>query len=71
MHVEVHHGGNSWNNVAQLHPLMSIANTSHVEVMPPEKAQKYGLVKDIEVDVEGVVHAWDAPGVGRRWTWRW
>jgi hypothetical protein len=71
MHVEVHHGGNSWNNVAQLHLLMPIPNTSCFEVLPPEKAQKYGLVKHIEVDVEGVVHAWDAPGVGRRWTWRW
>jgi L-alanine-DL-glutamate epimerase-like enolase superfamily enzyme len=64
MNFEVHHGGNSWNNVAQLHLLMSIPNTSYFEVLLPEKAQKYGLVKDIEVDADGFVHAWDAPGVG-------
>jgi len=64
MNFEVHHGGNSWNNVAQLHLMMSIPNTSYFEVLLPEKAQKYGLVRDIEVDGEGFVHAWDAPGVG-------
>jgi L-alanine-DL-glutamate epimerase-like enolase superfamily enzyme len=61
---EVHHGGNSWNNVAQLHLIMAIPNTEYFEVLLPDGAQKYGLLRDIEVDADGMVHAWDAPGVG-------
>ena len=64
MNFEVHHGGNSWNNVAQLHLIMAIRNTEYFEVLLPEAAQQYGLLRDIEVDAEGFVHAWNAPGVG-------
>jgi L-alanine-DL-glutamate epimerase-like enolase superfamily enzyme len=64
MNFEVHHGGNSLNNVANLHVIMAIRNCEYFEVLLPAGAQKYGLVQDIEVDRGGLVHAPDAPGLG-------
>jgi L-alanine-DL-glutamate epimerase-like enolase superfamily enzyme len=64
MNFEVHHGGNSLNNVAQLHVIMAIRNTEFFEVLLPAGAQKYGLIEDIEVDEAGLVHAPTAPGLG-------
>jgi L-alanine-DL-glutamate epimerase-like enolase superfamily enzyme len=64
MNYEVHHGGNSLNNVANLHLLMAIRNCEYFEVLLPDGAQKYGLVQDIEVDAEGLVHAPTKPGLG-------
>lgn len=64
MNYEVHHGGNSLNNVANLHLIMAIRNCEYFEVLLPDGAQKYGLLKDIEVDAQGLVHAIDQPGLG-------
>jgi L-alanine-DL-glutamate epimerase-like enolase superfamily enzyme len=64
MNFEVHHGGNSLNNVANLHVIMAIRNTEFFEVLLPAGAQKYGLVDDIEVDGNGLVHALNGPGLG-------
>ena len=64
MNYEVHHGGNSLNNVANLHLIMAIRNCEYFEVLLPDGAQKYGLAKDIEVDTNGLVHAIDKPGLG-------
>jgi L-alanine-DL-glutamate epimerase-like enolase superfamily enzyme len=64
MNYEVHHGGNSLNNVANLHVIVAIRNCEYFEVLLPSGAQKYGLETDIEVDREGLVHAPDAPGLG-------
>jgi L-alanine-DL-glutamate epimerase-like enolase superfamily enzyme len=64
MNYEVHHGGNSLNNVANLHLIMAIRNCEYFEVLLPDGAQKYGLVQDIEVDGNGMVHAIDKPGLG-------
>jgi L-alanine-DL-glutamate epimerase-like enolase superfamily enzyme len=64
MNFEVHHGGNSLNNVANLHVIMAIRNTEFFEVLLPAGAQKFGLVDDIEVDRNGLVHAPNAPGLG-------
>ncbi len=64
MNYEVHHGGNSLNNVANLHLIMAIKNCEYFEVLLPDGAQKYGLVRDIEVDGNGLVHAIDKPGLG-------
>lgn len=64
MNYEVHHGGNSLNNVANLHLLMSIPNCEYFEVLLPDAAQKHGLIRDIEVDPDGLVHAIDEPGLG-------
>ncbi|MGI9478005.1 MAG: enolase C-terminal domain-like protein, partial [Hyphomicrobiaceae bacterium] len=63
MNYEIHHGGNSLNNVANLHVAMAIPNTDMFEVLLPAGAQKYGLDPDIEI-VEGHVHAIDRPGLG-------
>ncbi len=64
MNYEIHHGGNSLNNFANLHVTMAIKNCEYFEVLLPEGAQKYGLVQDIEVDANGLVHAPTEPGLG-------
>ena len=64
MNYEVHHGGNSLNNVANLHLIMAIPNCEYFEVLLPDGAQKHGLVNDIEVDADGLVHAHQSPGLG-------
>ena len=64
MNFEIHHGGNSLNNVANLHVTMAIRNCEFFEVLLPAAAQKYGLARDIEVDARGLVHAPAGPGLG-------
>jgi L-alanine-DL-glutamate epimerase-like enolase superfamily enzyme len=64
MNFEIHHGGNSLNNVANLHVTMAIRNCELFEVLLPAGAQKYGLAQDIEVDRRGLVHAFEQPGLG-------
>jgi len=64
MNYEVHHGGNSLNNVANLHAIMAMKNCEFFEVLLPDGAQKYGLVSEIEIDSNGDVHAFDKPGLG-------
>jgi L-alanine-DL-glutamate epimerase-like enolase superfamily enzyme len=64
MKFEIHHGGNSLNNVANLHVAMAIRNCEYFEVLLPDGAQKYGLARDIAVDRDGLVHAPTAPGLG-------
>src|SRR6059036_1772962 len=64
MNFEVHHGGNSLNNVANLHVIMAIGNCEFFEVLLPAGTQKYGLVHDIEVGSDGLVHAPEGAGLG-------
>jgi L-alanine-DL-glutamate epimerase-like enolase superfamily enzyme len=64
MNYEVHHGGNSLNNIANLHVIMAIRNCQFFEVLLPDAAQKYGLAPDITVDRDGLVHAPTGPGLG-------
>lgn len=64
MSFEIHHGGNSLNNVANLHVAMAIRNCEFFEVLLPSQAQKYGLARDIDVDAQGLVHAMPGPGLG-------
>jgi L-alanine-DL-glutamate epimerase-like enolase superfamily enzyme len=64
LNFELHHGGNSLNNFANLHVIMALPNTEFFEVLLPAGSQKYGLVQDIEVDADGYVHAPSAPGLG-------
>ena len=64
MNFEIHHGGNSLNNVANLHLALAISNCELFEVLLPDGAQKYGLVRDIEIGADGMVHAFDGPGLG-------
>jgi L-alanine-DL-glutamate epimerase-like enolase superfamily enzyme len=64
MNYEVHHGGNSLNNVANLHVIASLRNTEFFEVLLPDGAQKYGLEQDIVVGRDGMVHVPGGPGLG-------
>ena len=64
MNYEIHHGGNSLMNVANLHCAMAIKNTEMFEVLLPTELQKYGLVDDIDADENGHVHAIKEPGLG-------
>ena len=69
MKCEIHHGGNSLNNVANLHVTMSIPNCDYYELFPASGANKYGLVADIEVDDQGLVYAPEKPGLGYEIDW--
>lgn len=69
MKCEIHHGGNSLNNVANLHVTMAINNCDYYEVFPSTGANKYGLVEDIEVDGQGMVYAPTKPGLGFEIDW--
>ncbi|MFC1860160.1 enolase C-terminal domain-like protein [Chloroflexota bacterium] len=69
MNCEIHHGGNSINNVANLHVMMAVNNCDYFEVLLPEAVNKYGLVNDIEVDSCGFVHAPKKPGLGYDIDW--
>ena len=64
MTYEIHHGGNSLNNVANLHVACAIRNTTYFEVLLPDGAHKYGLAQEIEVGRDGLVHAPTGPGLG-------
>ena len=69
MRCEIHHGGNSLNNVANLHVTMAVPNCEFYEFFPCTGANVYGLVRDIEVDAAGMVHAPDEPGLGYPIDW--
>jgi len=64
MTYEVHHGGNSLNNAAQLHFACAIRNTIWFEVLLPHGAHKYGLVEDITIAKDGLAHCRQTPGIG-------
>jgi L-alanine-DL-glutamate epimerase-like enolase superfamily enzyme len=64
MNYEIHHGGNSLNNVANLHAAMAIKNCEYFEVLLPDSANKFGLVEDLEIDSAGLVHAPMKAGLG-------
>ena len=66
MNYEIHHGGNSLNNWANLHVILAIKNTTYFEVLLPSEAQKYGVVDDLEPDSQGVVRAPEQAGLGAK-----
>jgi L-alanine-DL-glutamate epimerase-like enolase superfamily enzyme len=43
---------------------MALQNTELFEVLLPSESQKYGLLQDIEIDAQGMVHAPNGPGLG-------
>lgn len=69
MKCEIHHGHNSLGNAANLHVMMSVPNCEFYEVFPSGGELKYGLVEDIEVDENGLVHAPTEPGLGFAIDW--
>jgi L-alanine-DL-glutamate epimerase-like enolase superfamily enzyme len=66
MNYEVHHGGNSLNNMAQLHFACAIRNTTYFEVLLPHGAHKYALLDDIAIDKNGLAHCPREPGIGAK-----
>jgi L-alanine-DL-glutamate epimerase-like enolase superfamily enzyme len=64
--LEIHHGGNSHNNIAQLQLMMALTNSLWFEVLLPDGAQKYGLKQDIELAPDGsiLITPFEVPGVG-------
>ena len=64
MNFEVHHGGNSLNNWANLHVILAIKNCQFFEVLLPHASQKYAVIDDLEPDAEGWIHAPTEPGLG-------
>jgi L-alanine-DL-glutamate epimerase-like enolase superfamily enzyme len=66
MNLEVHHGGNSLNNVANLQVILAIPNTEYFEILLPDSTQKYGLVEDLTAGRDGTVRPPDGPGLGAR-----
>jgi L-alanine-DL-glutamate epimerase-like enolase superfamily enzyme len=61
---EIHHSGNSLNNLANLHLCMALRNTTMFEVLLPHGAHKYGMAKEIDIDKDGLIHAPSGPGLG-------
>jgi L-alanine-DL-glutamate epimerase-like enolase superfamily enzyme len=66
MNYEVHHGGNSLNNFANLHVILAIKNTTYFEVLLPSGAQKYGIIDDLAPDKDGMIYAPTEPGLGAK-----
>ncbi|HET6182877.1 MAG TPA: enolase C-terminal domain-like protein [Acetobacteraceae bacterium] len=64
LRYEVHHSGNSLNNLANLHLCMAIPNTTMWEVLLPDGAHKYGMAQELEIDKDGLMHAPTKPGLG-------
>ena len=64
MNYEIHHGGNSHNNWANLNVIAAIPNTPFFEVLLPAAAQKYAVIEDLEVAADGTVPMPSRPGIG-------
>jgi L-alanine-DL-glutamate epimerase-like enolase superfamily enzyme len=64
MNYEVHVGGNSINNLANLHVELAIRNTEFHEILMPERAAVYGLLNEPVVDNEGYMRPPQGPGLG-------
>ncbi len=68
MKCEIHHGGISLNNVANLHVIMAVPNCEFFEYFPCTGANEFGLVEDIQY-LEGHVNAPTEPGLGYQIDW--
>ena len=68
MKCEIHHGGNSLNNVANLHVTMAVPNCEFFEYFPSTGSLLYGLAEDIDM-TGGVVAAPTRPGLGYEIDW--
>ncbi|CAN5347378.1 mandelate racemase family protein [soil metagenome] len=64
MQYEIHHGGNSLNNLAGLHVAMAIRNCEYFEVLLPTEAHRYALLNELQIDKDGFFHAPTEPGLG-------
>ena len=66
MNYEIHHSGNSLNNLANLHLALAIPNTTWFEVLLPDGAHRYGLAEEFHPDKNGMLHAPTGPGLGAK-----
>jgi L-alanine-DL-glutamate epimerase-like enolase superfamily enzyme len=66
MNYEIHHSGNSLNNLANLHLALAIPNTTWFEVLLPDGAHRYGLAEEFHPDKNGMLHAPSGPGLGAK-----
>ena len=64
MNYEIHHGGNSIANIANLHLAMAIPNCTMFEVLLPNEAQQYGVLDDLKVAKDGTMPCPAGPGLG-------
>lgn len=64
LNLEIHHGGNSAANIAQLHLACGISNTAWFEVLLPNEAQQLAVLNDIHIDRDGHMSPPDGPGTG-------
>lgn len=64
MKYELHHGGNSLNNLANAHVALGISNCDYFEVILPHTVQKYGLKTELSLDEMGHIRPFDGPGLG-------
>lgn len=64
LNLEIHHGGNSAINVAQLHLACGIVNTGWFEVLLPAEAQQLAVLNDIHIEADGTVAPPTGPGHG-------
>lgn len=64
MKYELHHGGNSLNNLANAHVALGMTNCDYFEVILPHMVQKYGLKTELNLDADGHIRPFDGPGLG-------
>ncbi len=64
MQYEIHHGGNSLNNLAGLHVAMAIRNCEYFEVLLPIDTHRYALINELALDGDGCYRAPTGPGLG-------
>ena len=69
LNCEPHTGGNSINNVANVHVIMATPNVEYFEHILPVERHQWGLVVDISVDEQGRIHAPAGPGLGFDLDW--
>lgn len=62
MNYEMHHGGNSINNIANLHVMCAIRNSEFFEVHLSH--HPCGVVNEIDIDSDGMITVPDGPGLG-------
>ena len=68
MKCEIKHTGTSLGDVANLHVQMAIVNCDFYEYIS-EMWTHFGLVRNVSVDKNGLVHAPEAPGLGYEIDW--
>src|SRR5690606_8898338 len=64
MKYELHHGGNSLNNIANAHVGLATAHCDYFEVILPDVVQKYAVINELALDENGHISPPDGPGLG-------